>query len=74
MSKDTLYLKADGTYINIFQSRMKELGISSYRLAQITGISRAALSLYWKGEREPTLTNTLKIAEALQYKVPLISF
>ncbi len=46
-----------------------ERGLSHERLAQMTGLSRAAISLVESGERHPTLLTCLRIAQALNITI-----
>lgn len=44
-------------------------GISINELAKITGIPQPTLNRYQQGKSEPTLTNLVKIAKALEITV-----
>ena len=44
---------------------INEQGMTHYRLAQITGITHSAMSLYRNGKRKPHFDNLKKIANAL---------
>ena len=48
---------------------LEKQGITHYRLAQLTGITHSAMSLYRNGKREPNLKNLTKIATALNVPV-----
>jgi transcriptional regulator with XRE-family HTH domain len=74
VDKNTIYLNAEGSYIDLFQKRLEQMNMTRYKLSELTGISQGTLSGYWSKEREPTLTNLLKITDALGIKVPLIIF
>lgn len=54
-------------------SLRKAAGISQYRLAKLTGLSREAIRLIENGERSPTLHSLLLIASSLAAKLgPLL--
>ena len=49
-------------------------GISQYRLAELTGLSRETIRLIENGDNSPTLTSLLLITSALGGKLgPLVS-
>ena len=48
------------------QEIMKEKGVSQYQLAKITGISASTLSDNFLNKKDMSLTNFLKILEALE--------
>lgn len=47
------------------QQRRKELGISQYEMARLTGIARNNIVLFEKGEQEMKLPKFMKYLEAL---------
>ena len=44
-------------------------GLSRYRLAQMSGVSEAALSLFVNGHRSLTLSSVVKLAEVLDLEL-----
>lgn len=46
--------------------RMQEKNITQYKLAQLTGISKGMLSLWFAGKSDISLTNFLSILKALE--------
>ena len=48
---------------------LHEQGMTHYRLAQITGITHSAMSLYRNAKRKPHFDNLKKIASALNVAV-----
>ena len=48
---------------------LNEQGMTHYRLAQITGITHSAMSLYRNDKRKPHFDNLKKIANALNVLV-----
>lgn len=50
-----------------------ERGISQERLAHLAGLDRTYVSGIERGERNPSLTNILKLAEALDVNVSEIA-
>lgn len=54
-------------------SLRKAAGVSQYRIAKLTGLSREAIRLIENGERSPTLHSLLLIASSLETKLgPLL--
>lgn len=51
--------------VQILANTRKAVGISQYRLAELTRLSREAIRLIEKGDRTPTLHSLLLIASAL---------
>jgi transcriptional regulator with XRE-family HTH domain len=52
----------------------KAAGLTPYRLAELTGLTREAIRLIEKGDRSPTLHSLLLISAALGTKLgPLLS-
>lgn len=56
-------------YGQAFRELRIERGLSQERLAQIADLDRTYYSGVERGERNPSLTNILKLAEALGVKV-----
>ena len=51
--------------VQILANARTSVGISQYRLAELTSLSREAIRLIEKGDRTPTLHSLLLIASAL---------
>jgi len=54
--------------MNLYITR-KKIGVSRYRLAQLTGIDISTLWRYENGKCEPGLNNLKKIADTLKVKI-----
>ena len=52
-----------------FEQLIQELGLSSYRVAKMTGIDTAVLSNWKRGKTTPNAENMAKIARALDVSV-----
>jgi transcriptional regulator with XRE-family HTH domain len=59
----------DMTFANRFQSRRIELGLSQGELAQILGVTQAAVSYYESGSRQPRISFLALIAQTLKMKM-----
>jgi transcriptional regulator with XRE-family HTH domain len=57
---------AHAAYGQAFRQLRGERGISQERLAQLAGLDRTYVSGIERGERNPSLTNLLKLAETLE--------
>lgn len=55
----------------IIQNQMEAGGVSAYRLAQLTGLHKSTLSLYFSGLREPHINSVLKILDALNLEITI---
>lgn len=51
------------------ESRMNQLGLSVTKLAKNVGVTRGYIAFIIKGDRSPTLSVIIKIAQALQCRV-----
>lgn len=60
------------TFAQRLERLLGQAGLSAYRLAQRSGLSRETVSRYLHGEREPTFANVVRIAQALE--LPLEAF
>lgn len=58
-------LELEKAIIDRLKEKRIEQGISHERLASLTGLSRAAISMIESGARHPTLLSCIRIAEAL---------
>ena len=60
-------------WMHIFSTRltkeMHERGINRRELAELSGVSENAISNYINENREPKITNIIKISEALEIPV-----
>ena len=52
--------------LEALKAKRLEMGISHDKLAQLTGLSRAAISMIESGQRHPTLLTCFRIAVALE--------
>ncbi len=57
--------------IEQLKAKRLELGISHEKLAQMTGLSRAAISMVESGDRHPTLLTCLRMALALNQAISI---
>ena len=48
-----------------FKAVLKEFKISRYKLTQMTGIAESVMRYWIQGKTEPSITNVVKIAQAL---------
>ena len=53
----------------IITREMEVKGITAYKLSQITGLSQGLIGYYKTGKRDPSSSNLLKIADALNVSV-----
>lgn len=52
----------------MIKPRMKELGITQYRLAKLTGIGESTLSEWFSGKHDISLSKFIQILTALEIK------
>ena len=55
--------------IKLFKEKRLEKGLSHQTLADMAGLNRSTISRVESGERTPTITVCLKIAQALDIKL-----